>query len=127
MGSSYVAQTCRHVCSTQVVDGEPSFPEERAGRIVTQGQCMEGVPIDGGGGLRAQICTVAALNSNVAVMPEESSTLQEWRPGLVLQRERQEHTERGTKPREAFWRSIWMCLQRRFLARFTSADLPVML
>lgn len=58
---------------------------------------MEAVPIDGGGGLRAQICTVAALNSNVAAMPEESSTLQELRPGLVLQRERQEHAERGEK------------------------------
>lgn len=30
-------------------------------------------------------------------MPEESGTLQELRAGLVLQRERQEHAERGEK------------------------------
>lgn len=64
---------------------------------MTQGQCVEGAALDGGGGLRAQICTVAALSSSVAVIPEESSTSQGWRPGLVLQRERQEHRERERK------------------------------
>lgn len=43
------------------------------------------------------------------------------------ERERGRNTLREKKPREAFWRSIWMCLQRGFLARFTSADTPAML
>lgn len=42
------------------------------------------------------------------------------------EREAGRHWE-GKNPREAFWGSVWVCLQRGILAPFTSADSPVML